>query len=288
MNKFIFIFSFLGAVLFAGRALAAEPPVIFSNALLFQGDILVAVVSDKNAVPASASLDNRDISVFNYDNSYRIVGAIQANERVGYHDFSVKFADGAVFQKKIYIRARKFPVVDLGVPEKLGVTAEELARNLEKEKSDLNSIVAVKTANIFFSRNFGLPLANNSRIAAPYGEIRKSGGQLIRHLGVDFGAPKGSAVAAINDGIVKKAGDDPIYGNTVIVDHGAGIFSLYMHLDSIKAKVGQPVKYGQVVGTVGETGYATGSHLHLSIKINTVSVDPIRFVKILKLRSSTP
>ena len=86
---------------------------------------------------------------------------------------------------------------------------------------------------------------------APYGELRKERGTDDPPSGHRFRLAKGSAVAAINDGVVREAEDDPIYGNTVIVDHGAGIFSLYMHLDMIKAKVGQSVKAGQVIGTVG-------------------------------------
>ena len=276
---FIFL---LGFLIFAGSSHAATVKVSFLNSLLFQGDTLVAVVSDKNAVPLNASFDNRALSIISYKNSKQIVGPIKANEAAGYHSFSVRFADGSAFDTKLYIRARKFPLVDLGVPEKLGITSDELSKNLAVEQSKLDAIVAVKTDSALFSKSFGLPLANNRKIVAPYGELRKSGEQMIRHLGIDFSSLKGSAVAAINDGIVREAENDPIYGNTVIVDHGVGIFSLYMHLDAIKAKVGQSVKSGQVIGTVGETGYATGPHLHLSIKINTISVDPVKFVNIFK------
>ncbi|MGC9603564.1 MAG: M23 family metallopeptidase [Minisyncoccia bacterium] len=279
IRNFIFLALFLG-ILSAGRVSASAPQVIFSNPLLFQGDTLMGTISYDNAVPISASFDNRDIPVLKYQGSYRIVAGIKDIEQIGYHTISVKFADGATFTKKIYLRARKFPVVDLGVPEKLGLTPTQLTQNLEVEQSNLSSIVGVKTSNIFFSRGFGLALAKNDKIIGPYGEIRKTGNQTTRHLGIDFGSPKGSAVAAINGGIVREAENDPIYGNTVIVDHGEGIFSLYMHLDTILAKVGQAVKYGQVIGTVGETGYATGPHLHLSVKINGISVDPIRFTKI--------
>jgi murein DD-endopeptidase MepM/ murein hydrolase activator NlpD len=278
MRKAVFLIGLL-SIAFNSQAFAAAPQVVFSNSLLFQGDTLVANVQS-DPVPVSATFDKRDLSVFKYGSSYRIIGATQANEQIGYHAFSVKFADGSVFSKKLYVRTRKFPLVDLGVPEKLGMTAEELVQNLEVEKSNLDLIVSVKADEIFFSRGFGLPLKNNNKIVAPYGELRKSGDQMIRHLGIDFGAPKGSFVGAINNGVVREAENDPIYGNTVIVDHGEGIFSLYMHLDSILAKVGQSVKKGQVVGTVGETGYATGPHLHLSIKIGTISVDPVKFVNI--------
>jgi murein DD-endopeptidase MepM/ murein hydrolase activator NlpD len=271
-----------GAFFCVSQISAAVPQVSFVNPLLFQGDTLVAQVSEKNAVPLSASFDNRDLSVFNYGSSYRIVGPIKVNETAGYHVFSVKFKDGSEFKKNLFIRARKFPLVDLGIPEKLGETPEQLVQSLAVQNSQLDSIVALKTDNIYFSKPFGLPLSNNKRIVAPYGEMRKTGDQQIRHMGIDFGSPKGSAVAAMNGGIVREAENDPIYGNTVIVDHGAGIFSIYMHLDAIKAKVGQSVNKSQVIGTVGETGYATGPHLHLSLKVDGVSVDPVRFVNIFK------
>jgi murein DD-endopeptidase MepM/ murein hydrolase activator NlpD len=258
------------------------PEIEFLNSLLFQGDTLIAKISDGVTVPASAAFDSRNIPILKYGGSYKTVGAIGATEKVGYHTLRVEFADGTTLQKKLYVRAQKFPLVDLGVPEKLGITAGELVQNLATEQSSLDAIVKILTPDIFFSHGFSLPLADNSKIVAPYGELRKSGDQLIRHLGIDFGAPKGSAVGAINDGIVREAEDDPIYGNTVIVDHGAGIFSLYMHLDAIKAAVGQTVKAGQIVGTVGETGYATGPHLHLSIKIGAISVDPIKFVNLFR------
>ncbi|MGC9611121.1 MAG: M23 family metallopeptidase [Minisyncoccia bacterium] len=281
MKKRIILIQFLILLVFPGQVLAIQPEAVFLNSLLFQGDTLVANVKS-DSIPVSAAFDTRDLSVFKYGDTYKIVGAIQAAEKTGYHDFSIKFADNTSYSKRLYIRARKFPLVDLGIPEKLGVTAGELVQNLATEKANINSIITLKANEAFFTKSFGLPLANNKRIVAPYGEIRKTGDQSIRHLGIDFGAPKGSFVAAINDGVVREAENDPTYGNTVIIDHGAGIFSLYMHLDTIKANVGQSVKYGQIIGTVGETGYATGPHLHLSIKIGMVSIDPVKFVNIFR------
>ncbi len=282
MKKIIFLALIFEFAFVATNAFAAVPKVSFLNSLLFQGDTLVASIAARTPAPVSASWDGRELSVVDYKNSYRIVGAMNATEKTGLHNLSIKFSDGTSWMKKINVIARKFPLVDLGVPEKLGVTAEQLTKKLEVEQSKLDSIVKIRANETFFSRPFALPLARNNKIVAPYGELRKSGSQMIRHLGVDFGSPRGSSVAAINDGVVKEAEDDPLYGNTVIVDHGRGIFSLYMHLDEIKARVGETVKYGQVIGTVGETGYATGPHLHLSLKINGVSVDPVRFVNIFK------
>ncbi len=257
------------------------PEIGFLNPLIFQGDTLVADVSSTGVFPVNASLDGRSLSVFKYQDSYRIVGAIGATEKIGPHSLAVSFSDGSSVNEQVYVRATKFSLVDLGVPEKLGQTADELVQNLAVEQSALDSIVALKT-NLAFSSGFRLPLADASHIAAPFGEIRKTGDQEIRHLGIDFSASKGTEVYAINNGTVREAEDDPIYGNMVAIDHGAGIFSLYMHLDQIKAKVGQTVKAGQILGTVGDTGYATGPHLHLSIKIGAISVDPVKFIDIFR------
>ena len=97
-------------------------------------------------------------------------------------------------------------------------------------------------------------------------------------MGVDFDVPKGTAVRAINDGTVKNAYLDSIYGNSVIVDHGRGIYSLYLHLDSMSVKSGDTIEKGETLGFAGSSGLSSAPHLHLSVKINGVSVDPIQFV----------
>jgi murein DD-endopeptidase MepM/ murein hydrolase activator NlpD len=129
-----------------------------------------------------------------------------------------------------------------------------------------------------FSTPFALPLRDNRKISSPFAEVRKTGEERITHLGVDFDQPKGSLVAAINDGVVAKAYVDPTYGNSIYVDHGRGIYSLYLHLDTMRVKAGDVVKKGTIVGTLGESGLASAPHLHLSIKINGTSVDPLQFV----------
>lgn len=95
-------------------------------------------------------------------------------------------------------------------------------------------------------------------------------------------AKKGSVIGAMNGGVVRYAGLDGTYGNMVVVDHGEGIYSMYLHLSKIAVKVGAAVKKGQLIGLVGDTGYATGPHLHLSVKIDGISVDPLSFVGIFK------
>jgi len=97
------------------------------------------------------------------------------------------------------------------------------------------------------------------------------------HLGVDLASLRGADVHASQRGIVVFAGDLGIYGQTVVIDHGAYVFSLYGHLRSILVQVGQEVGAGETVGQTGETGLAGGDHLHFSIMVDGIHVDPIEW-----------
>lgn len=98
------------------------------------------------------------------------------------------------------------------------------------------------------------------------------------HTGLDIAAPADANVSAISAGTVVDTGDYFYTGNTVIVDHGMGVFSLYGHLKKIDVTPGEIVKQGTLLGKVGMTGRATGPHLHWSMIVNQTYVDPLLFV----------
>jgi len=97
------------------------------------------------------------------------------------------------------------------------------------------------------------------------------------HLGYDLSVTKHYPVEAANSGAVAFTGDLGIYGNTVIIDHGLGLFTLYGHLSSIDVKAGDPVKQRQILGNTGETGLAAGDHLHYGIYLDGVAVLPVEW-----------
>ena len=97
------------------------------------------------------------------------------------------------------------------------------------------------------------------------------------HLGYDLASVKHSPVPAANSGVVVFAGPLTIYGNTVVVDHGLGLQTLYGHLSSIEAKEGDQIKQGQELGRTGTTGLAVGDHLHYEVLIGGVSVTPVEW-----------
>lgn len=243
----------------------------------FQGETIM-IALPQNVYIKSAFLGNLEGIIFNYKNSKRIVFGLPATQPPGYYKLRLQLTDDNFLEKRIIVRRRQITRINLGVPKQLGLTPENLTATVIAKKSGLKSIVSSKTEGVFFSSSFGLPLSDNQKISSYFGEIRSTGSQEIRHLGVDFIAPKGKPIAAINDGIVVKTYNDDLYGNSVIINHGAGIYSLYLHLDQIKTSEGKKIKKGEILGTVGASGYATAPHLHLSITVGGVSVDPIQFI----------
>lgn len=115
--------------------------------------------------------------------------------------------------------------------------------------------------------------------STPLPEIVITSDFAIHHGGVDLRATSGTKVSAINSGrVIMTAKKFSLEGNMVILDHGSGIFSYYMHLSRIQVRNGQMLNNGQVVGLSGATGDAHGPHLHLAVKVNGTNVDPLAFI----------
>ena len=133
----------------------------------------------------------------------------------------------------------------------------------------------------FFKEKFITPV-DDAIITGVYGSQRILNGiPKWPHYGLDFAKKKGEPVKAMNNGIVTLSESDLYYtGGTIIFDHGHGISTLYMHLEKIFVKVGDHVKKGDVVGTVGATGRATGPHLDIRLNWYDVRLDPASIIKI--------
>jgi murein DD-endopeptidase MepM/ murein hydrolase activator NlpD len=153
------------------------------------------------------------------------------------------------------------------------------APGVEDEYRAIRAALATESADRFWQEPFVQPCSG--RIATSFGLHRiinrKDG---YRHRGVDLAAPRGTPVVASNAGIVTLAREDfALHGRTVIIDHGQGVSSLYIHLDSIAVSEGQGVQRGEVIGAVGDSGAATGPHVHWAFYIHDICVDPFAVVK---------
>lgn len=131
-----------------------------------------------------------------------------------------------------------------------------------------------------WEEGWAAPLAGELRVTGLFGEQRSFNGGPVQghHGGTDFGAPAGTPIFATNSGTVVLSGLYRIRGNLVIVDHGAGIFSLYGHMIERLVNEGDVVTRGQVLGLVGSTGLSTGAHLHWELAVSGILVDGLRWL----------
>ena len=130
---------------------------------------------------------------------------------------------------------------------------------------------------------------NKAFLASPLAFSRVTSGFAMRfhpilqrwkaHLGVDYGAPTGTAVRTVGEGVVSFAGRQNGYGNVVQVQHSANRMTVYAHLSRIDVRVGEKVEQGSLIGAVGATGWATGPHLHFEFKVNGDHVDPMQIAR---------
>ncbi|HXV09375.1 MAG TPA: M23 family metallopeptidase [Burkholderiales bacterium] len=154
-------------------------------------------------------------------------------------------------------------------------------RGLRKDNDDQIAAITKKGASSVLWKGAFRQLSN-SKVEANFADARtytynKEVIDNAYHLGYDLSVTRHYPVEAANSGAVSFAGDLGIYGNTVILDHGLGLFTLYSHLSSIAVKTGDPVKQRQIIGKTGETGLASGDHLHFAVYLHGVAVLPVEW-----------
>ena len=148
---------------------------------------------------------------------------------------------------------------------------------ISMEQAKLKAIYTQRSAQNPFDEGFIAP--SHGPISSLFGLNRIYNGKArAPHSGLDIASADGSDVRAASSGRVVEAKDYFFTGNTVIIDHGQGVFSLYAHLKDYKVKKGQAIRQGEVLGRVGKTGRVTGPHLHWTMIMNGYLVDPLLFV----------
>ncbi len=169
-------------------------------------------------------------------------------------------------------------VEDLDIPGSILSRVTPEGRALEQETMNAAYQKEDEQSQPLWNEPFLLPIEGRS--TSGFGSPRRyaAGGNVSYHYGADIAAPEGTPIRATNRGRVLVAGFYPIKGGFVVLDHGAGVYSLYLHQSKVIVEVGQVLERGDILGEVGTTGLSTGPHLHWEMRVFGEATDPLAWV----------
>jgi murein DD-endopeptidase MepM/ murein hydrolase activator NlpD len=193
---------------------------------------------------------------------------------------TAKSAEASIsFEKKIRVQRQRYPRVLLKVPARYTAPGPEDQHEIEQDKEIKAEAFKTVSAEREWKGSFAPPV--NAEISDIFGVERVFNGSVqSTHQGLDFRVPSGTSVAAVNSGRVILARPLFFEGNCVVIDHGQGLLTLYLHLSKFLVKEGDEVKKGQEIGLSGGTGRATGPHLHLAVRWQGVYLNPQVLLKL--------
>lgn len=206
------------------------------------------------------------------------VGAIGLEAKPG--KYTVKIKDGEdVKDLKLTLKRQIFRLIRLTLPEnKVFLSPRDLER-AEMEEKKLASLWKIESEKLW-KGNFIMPLEND--ILTAFGTKRVINRKKVSiHKGIDIRGNEGTEVSASNKGRVVLAEELFFGGNTLILDHGQGIYTIYMHLSGFSVRLGDIVSKSDIIGFVGSSGRASGPHLHFGVKILNTNANPLSFVKLI-------
>jgi len=232
------------------------------------GDKIVSALLNETKL----QIDKNGIFLFGFD-----------RDASGKYLLKVKFKNKKVENFEYDLEKKQYEEQKLRLANKYVTPPLKLKKRIQLEaqlmKTARTKVGKVKDA--LFMEGFVYPV-DSIDIRSTFGLQRILNGKPSNvHNGLDFGGIEGDSIRAITNGIVRIAGKDFFYnGNFVLLDHGQGLTSVYLHMSKIIAKENQKVKKGEVIGLIGETGRATGPHLHLGVQWYKKRIDPISLLKL--------
>jgi murein DD-endopeptidase MepM/ murein hydrolase activator NlpD len=228
--------------------------------------------------PPRATLDGRRLMVRRERGEWVALAGIPLSAKAGAKlQVEVTYGSGKREVRRVAVIAKKYATQHLTVPaDQAELPADQVAL-YQQQREHLAQVLRTFTE----AGPAGLDLLQpvEGRRSGTFGLRRVINGAARNpHNGMDIAAPTGTPVAAAIAGRVIDAGDYLFLGRTLVLDHGQGLLTLYAHLNAIHAAPGESVAAGATIGEVGMTGRVTGPHLHFSVYLNAVSVDPEIFL----------
>ncbi|MCK5639443.1 MAG: peptidoglycan DD-metalloendopeptidase family protein [Gammaproteobacteria bacterium] len=224
-----------------------------------------------------AYYQDRRVMILSTEGQWQAVVGIPLGAKPGTHTLKVTEAT-TNRQLSFEINAKEYESQYLTIKNKRMVNpyAKDLER-IQTEKKRITRAFKAWNDRPEVETRFSIPVTG--RLSSPFGLRRYFNEQPRKpHSGLDLAAPTGTPILAPASGTIIEMGEFFFNGNSVFIDHGQGLISMYCHLDSIGVTKGQTVRQGEEIATVGMTGRVTGPHLHWSVSLNNSRIDPALFL----------
>lgn len=203
-----------------------------------------------------------------------LLGTDVLKSSVGTAILRVDAGTAGTLERPVRVLDREFPEQRLTVPPAMATPPKIVRDRIAKEYAQSRAVLGTVSPVRFLTLPLVRPVPGT--VSSAYGLRRFFNGQPRNpHRGLDLLAAQGDPIGAVAAGKVVLTADHYYAGRCVYLDHGLGVHSLYMHMDTIRVREGELVEAGQPLGTVGMTGRVTGPHLHLGLTILDLSVDPL-------------
>lgn len=261
----------------------AENSLVIDRANIKQGQAFRVVFTPDKNTPHDAffvTVAEQEIALFRQADSYRCFVGLKGDQKPGGYTLRIKDSQGkALAEQKIEVSPGSFYTQNISFyrPQ---LTSEQQA-TIDAEEALVDIARASRSATQFWTNPFQLPLPH--RISAAYGTRRYLNGKYNGyHSGVDFASPMSYPIKAPAAGKVTLARYFSKWnsnGNTLFLDHGLGVTSVYIHLSKLAVKEGDMVKQGQTIAYIGSTGRSTGPHLHWGVYLNGNNTDGLGWIQ---------
>ena len=239
----------------------------------------IAVITlPADALPTTARYGEKKILVTRNNDRYIAIIGLPLTTKPGRHFLTVTDQQGNTKNIGFQVEDKHYKEQHITIKDKRKVNPEK--RDMERitrESKQINSALRHWSDEEDVVIDFRKPV--NGPTSSPYGLRRFFNEQPRKpHSGLDIAAPEGTPILAPAPGTVLETGDFFFNGNTVLLDHGQGLVTMYCHMSKIGVKPGQTVNTGDPLGEIGMTGRVTGPHLHWGVSLNDARIDPLLFL----------